>query len=85
MLHGIAAAFVVAGLIGLVVLFAVGVVESFAKQSAARRAADDGDGIVVGQFAAKSRAARAQADISAVRVTAAQPVNRHTTQASGMN
>ena len=36
----------------------------FAKQNAARRTADDGDGIVVGQFAAESRAARAQAHIS---------------------
>ena len=38
--------------------------KSFAKQDAARRAAGDGDGIVVGQFAAEGRAARAQADIS---------------------
>ena len=61
---GIAAAFVVAGLIGLVVQFVVGGVESFAEQSAARRAADNGVGIVVGQLAAEGRAARAQADIS---------------------
>jgi hypothetical protein len=38
--------------------------ESLAKQSAARRAAHDGDGIVVGQFTAESRAARAQAHVS---------------------
>jgi hypothetical protein len=45
-------------------MFAVGVMESLAKQSAARRAADDGHRIVVGQFAAESRAARAQRHIS---------------------
>ena len=61
---GIAAAFVVAGLVRLVVLFAVGVVKSFAKQNTARRAARDGEGIVVGQLAAEGRAARAQAHIS---------------------
>jgi hypothetical protein len=61
---GIAAALVVAGLVGLVVLFAVGVVKPLAKQSPARRTADDGDGIVVGKFAAEGRAARAQAHIS---------------------
>ena len=64
LLHGIAAAFVVAGRVGLFVQFVVGGMESFAKQSAARRAADDGVRIVVGQLAAKSHAARAQTDIS---------------------
>ena len=34
------------------------------SKHAARRAADDGVGIVVGQFAAEGRAARAQTDIS---------------------
>ena len=38
--------------------------KSFAKQSAARRAADDGHRIVVGQFAAESRAARTQRHVS---------------------
>jgi len=60
---GITAALVVAGLVGLVVQFAVGGVESFAKQGAARRAADNGDGIVFCQLAAEGRATRAQADI----------------------
>jgi len=61
---GIAAAFVVAGLIRLVIQLAVGGVESFADQSTARRAADNGDWIIFCQFAAEGRAARAQADIS---------------------
>jgi hypothetical protein len=64
LLHGIAAAFVVAGRVGLFVQFVVGGMESFAEQSAARRAANYGDGIIVSQLAAKSRAARAQTDIS---------------------
>jgi hypothetical protein len=38
--------------------------KAFAQQSPARRTANDGDGIVVGEFAAESRAARAQTDIS---------------------
>ena len=61
---GIAAALVIAGLVGLVVEFAVGVMKPLAQQSPARRAADDGDGIVVGELAAESRAARAQAHVS---------------------
>ena len=38
--------------------------EGFPQKRAARRAADDGEGVVVGQFAAEGRAARAQTDIS---------------------
>src|SRR5579872_1564108 len=52
----IAAAFVVAGLIRLVVLLAVGVVKPFAKQNAARRTARDGDGIAFGKNPADGRA-----------------------------
>ena len=62
--HRITAAFVVARLIRCGVQFAVGGVESFAEQSTARCAADNGIGIVVGKLAAEGRAARAQADIS---------------------
>jgi hypothetical protein len=61
---GIAAAFVVAGLVGLVVLFAVGVVKPLAKDDSARRAARDGGGIAFGKHTAEGRAARAQAHIS---------------------
>jgi hypothetical protein len=61
---GIAAAFVVAGLVGLVVLFAVGVVKSFTKQNTACRAARDGDGIAFGKNTADGRAACTQAYIS---------------------
>jgi hypothetical protein len=62
--HGITTALVVAGLVGLVVHFAVGVMQPLAQLSPACRAADDGDGIVMGKLAAEGRAARAQADIS---------------------
>ena len=60
--HRITAAFVAAGLVGLFVLFAVGVVESLAKGDSAHRAARDGGGIAFGKHTAESRAARAQAD-----------------------
>jgi hypothetical protein len=55
---------ILAGLVGLVVLLAVRVVQSLAKQKTARRTARDGHRIIVSQFAAESRAARAQTDIS---------------------
>src|SRR5690242_11030871 len=63
LLHGITAAFVITGLIGLLLQFVIGVMECFTEQSAACRAADNGVGIVVGQLAAEGRAACAQADI----------------------
>src|ERR1022692_3665398 len=60
---GIATALVVAGLEGLVVLFAVGVVKSFAQQSAGGGTAHDGHRILMGQFAAESCAACPQGHI----------------------
>ena len=60
---GIAATLVIAGRIRLGVQFAISVVKSLAQQNAADRAAGNGDGIVVGQLPAESRATGTQAHI----------------------
>jgi len=63
LLHRIAAPFVIARLIRGVVQFAVGVMQPFTNQHTARRTANNGIGIVVGEFTAEGRAARAERHI----------------------
>ena len=62
--NGITSALVVAGLIGLVVQLAVGIVQPLAEQRPARRAAHDGVGIFVGKLAAEGSSTRSQPNIS---------------------
>jgi len=63
LLHGIATAFVVTRLEGLVVEFAVGIMEGFASEHTGRCAANHGVGIIVRQLTAEGRTAGPQRQV----------------------
>jgi hypothetical protein len=64
LLDGIATTFVVTGLVRLVVERTVGVMNPFAKQGAAGRAANYGVWVVMGKLAAEGSSTRSQPNIS---------------------